>query len=174
MRKLLGISLIVLLSACASQTTQPEVDDLTAGSGAGAGLGGSDLGGAGSGRPGYFSQLNDPNSILSQRSVYYDYDSYTVKGEYRELVLSHARFLRDNASASVILQGNTDDRGSREYNLALGQRRADSVKNMMTLAGARDAQIESVSLGEEKPRALGNGESVWSQNRRTDILYRGE
>ena len=174
MRKLLGISLIVLLSACASQTTQPEVDDLAAGSGAGNGLSGSDLSGAGSGRPGYFSQLNDPGSILSQRSVYYDFDSYTVKGEYRELVLAHARFLRDNASASVILQGNTDDRGSREYNLALGQRRADSVKNMMTLAGARDAQIESVSLGEEKPRALGQGESVWSQNRRTDILYRGE
>lgn len=174
MRKLLGISLIVLLSACASQTTQPEVDDLTAGAGAGAGSGGSDLMGSGSGRPSYFSQLQDPNSILSKRSVYYDYDSYTVKNEYRELVLSHARFLRDNASASVILQGNTDDRGSREYNLALGQRRADSVRNMMTLGGARDEQIESVSLGEEKPRALGHGESAWSQNRRTDILYRGE
>lgn len=172
MRKLLGISLIVLLSACASQTTQPEVDDLTAGADAGAG--GSDLMGSGSGRPSYFSQLQDPNSILSKRSVYYDYDSYTVNSEYRELVLSHARFLRDNASASVILQGNTDDRGSREYNLALGQRRADSVRNMMTLAGARDEQIESVSLGEEKPRALGHGESAWSQNRRTDILYRGE
>lgn len=172
MRKLLGISLIVLLSACASQTTQPEVDDLTAG--AGSGSGGSDLMGSGSGRPSYFSQLQDPNSILSQRSVYYEYDSYTVKGEYRELVLSHARFLRDTPDASVILQGNTDDRGSREYNLALGQRRADSVKNMMTLAGARDGQIESVSLGEEKPRALGHSESAWSQNRRTDIIYRGE
>ncbi len=176
MRKLLGVSLIVLLSACASQTTQPEVDDLAAGSegSGGGGMSSSDLGGSGSGRPGYFSQLNDPNSILSQRSVYYDFDSYTVKSEYRELVSAHARFLRDNASASVILQGNTDDRGSREYNLALGQRRADSVKNMMTLAGARDAQIESVSLGEEKPRAMGQGESAWSQNRRTDILYRGE
>jgi len=172
MRKLLGISLIVLLSACASQTTQPEVEDLTAG--AGTGSEGSDLMGSGSSRPGYFSQLQDPNSILSQRSVYYDYDSYSVKSEYRELVLSHARFLRDNSSASVILQGNTDDRGSREYNLALGQRRADSVRNMMTLAGARDEQIESVSLGEEKPRALGHSESAWSQNRRTDILYRGE
>lgn len=172
MRKLLGISLIVLLSACASQTTQPEVDDLTAG--AGTDSGGSDLMGSGSGRPSYFSQLQDPNSILSKRSVYYDYDSYSVKNEYRELVLSHARFLRDNASASVILQGNTDDRGSREYNLALGQRRADSVRNMMTLAGARDEQIESVSLGEEKPHALGHNESAWSQNRRTDILYRGE
>lgn len=172
MRKLLGISLIVLLSACASQTTQPEVDDLTGGAGSGSGNG--DLMGSGSGRPSYFSQLQDPNSILSQRSVYYEYDSYTVKGEYRELVLSHARFLRDTPDASVILQGNTDDRGSREYNLALGQRRSDSVKNMMTLAGARDGQIESVSLGEEKPRALGHGESAWSQNRRTDIIYRGE
>ena len=172
MRKLLGISLIVLLSACASQTTQPEVDDLTAGAGSGSGNG--DLMGSGSGRPSYFSQLQDPNSILSQRSVYYEYDSYTVKGEYRELVLSHARFLRDTPDASVILQGNTDDRGSREYNLALGQRRSDSVKNMMTLAGARDGQIESVSLGEEKPRALGHSESAWSQNRRTDIIYRGE
>jgi len=174
MRKLLGISLIVLLSACASQTTQPEVDDLTAGAGSSDGYGSGDLMGSGSGRPGYFSQLNDPNSILSQRSVYYDFDSYTVKSEYRELVLSHARFLRDNPDANVILQGNTDDRGSREYNLALGQRRADSVKNMMTLAGARDMQIESVSLGEEKPRAIGHGESAWSQNRRTDIMYRGE
>ncbi|SFE13612.1 peptidoglycan-associated lipoprotein Pal [Nitrosomonas sp. Nm166] len=172
MRKLVGVSLIVLLSACASQTTQPEVEDL-AGS-AGNGLGGSDLMGSGSDRASYFSQLQDPNSILSQRSVYYEYDSYTVKSEYRELVLAHAKFLRDNASASVILQGNTDDRGSREYNLALGQRRADSVKNMMTLAGARDGQIEAVSLGEEKPRALGYGESAWSQNRRSDIIYRGE
>ncbi|HQV88216.1 MAG TPA: peptidoglycan-associated lipoprotein Pal [Nitrosomonas sp.] len=174
MRKLLGVSLIVLLSACASQTTQPEVEDLAGGAGTGSGLGGSDLMGSGSGRPGYFSQLQDPNSILSQRSVFYDYDSYTVTSEYRELVLSHAKFLRDHADASVILQGNTDDRGSREYNLALGQRRADSVRNMMTLSGARDGQIESVSLGEEKPRALGQGESTWSQNRRTDIIYRGE
>ena len=174
MRKLLGVSLIVLLSACASQTTQPEVEDLAGGAGTGSGLGGSDLMGSGSGRPGYFSQLQDPNSILSQRSVFYDYDSYTVTSEYRELVLSHAKFLRDHADASVILQGNTDDRGSREYNLALGQRRADSVKNMMNLSGARDGQIESVSLGEEKPRALGQGESTWSQNRRTDIIYRGE
>ena len=172
MRKLLGISMIILLSACASQTTQP--DDEMAGGAGSDGMSSSELMGSGSGRPGYFNQLNDPSNILSQRSVYYDYDSYTVKSEYRELVLAHARFLRDNPSASVILQGNTDDRGSREYNLALGQRRADSVRNMMTLGGARDAQIESVSLGEEKPRAYGSGETAWSQNRRTDIIYRGE
>lgn len=171
MKKLLSIAMIVLLSACASQTTQPDGDEMA---GTGDGMSSSELMGSESGRPSYFNQLNDPSNILSQRSVYYDYDSYTVKGEYRELVLAHARFLRDNPSASIILQGNTDDRGSREYNLALGQRRADSVRNMMTLAGARDVQIESVSLGEEKPRAYGSGETAWSQNRRTDIVYRGE
>ncbi len=106
MKRILGITLIVLLAGCASQTTQPD-EELSADSGYGDGMSGSDLMGSGSGRPGYFSQLNDPNSILYQRSVYYDYDSYTVKGEYRELVLAHARFLRDNASASVILPTST-------------------------------------------------------------------
>ena len=167
MRKLLSVSLIVLLSACASQTTQPDLNS-------GSNMGNTNLSGSGSGRPGYFNQLQDPNSILSQRSVYYDFDSYSVKGEYREMVLAHAKLLRDNPDASVILQGNTDDRGSREYNLALGQRRADGVRNMMALAGAGDGQIEAVSFSEEKPRALGSGESAWSQNRRTDIVYRGE
>lgn len=173
MKKLVGVFMICLLTACASQKTQPtaEVVDRSMGAGDGSSAAGSGLA---SGDGATFHPLQDPSSILSQRSVYYDYDSYTVKNEYRELVLAHARFLRDNPNASVLLQGNTDDRGSREYNLALGQRRADNVKNMMTLAGARDAQIESVSLGEEKPRAMGNNESSWAENRRTDILYRGE
>lgn len=169
MKKILGVLMISLLSACASQTTQPtDVEDR---SGAGSGSGANAMG---SGKPAYFSQLQDPNSILSKRSIFYDFDSYTVKSEYRELVLAHARLLRDNADAKVMLQGNTDERGSREYNLALGQRRADSVKNMMTLSGARDSQIEAVSLGEEKPRSTGHSESSWAENRRTDILYRGE
>lgn len=173
MKKLFGIFMICLLAACASQKTQPtaEVVDRSMGSGDDSYAAGSGLA---SGDGATFHPLQDPSSILSQRSVYYDYDSYTVKNEYRELVLAHARYLRDNPNAGVLLQGNTDDRGSREYNLALGQRRADNVKNMMTLAGARDAQIESVSLGEEKPRAMGNNESAWAENRRTDILYRGE
>lgn len=169
MKKILGVLMISLLSACASQTTQPtDVEDRSASAGSGSG---SNIG---SGKPGYFSQLQDPNSILSKRSIFYDFDSYTVKSEYRELVLAHARLLRDNADAKVMLQGSTDERGSREYNLALGQRRADSVKNMMTLSGARDSQIEAVSLGEEKPRSTGHSESSWAENRRTDILYRGE
>ena len=172
MKKICSVFMICLLSACASQKTQPtaEVVERSIGADEGAAAEGSGLAAGGP----TFHSLQDPGSILSQRSVYYDYDSYTVKNEYRDLVLAHARFLRDNPDAGVLLQGNTDERGSREYNLALGQRRADSVKNMMTLAGARDAQIESVSLGEEKPRATGHDESSWAENRRTDILYHGE
>ncbi len=170
MKKLLGVLMIGLLTACASTTEQSaDVEDRAIGANGGAG----DASALDSGSPD-FHPLQDPNSILSQRSVYYDYDSYSVKNEYRELVMSHARYLRDNANSKVLLQGNTDDRGSREYNLALGQRRADGVKSMMTLSGARDAQVESVSLGEEKPSAVGHDESSWSQNRRTDIIYRGE
>lgn len=118
--------------------------------------------------------LQDPNNILSQRSIYFDFDSYMVKSDYRNLVLAHAAYLRDNANAQVLLQGNTDERGSREYNLALGQRRANSVRDILLLSGARDQQVEAVSLGEEKPRALGDDESSWAENRRTDILYQGE
>lgn len=172
MRKIFSVFMICLLSACAGQKTQPtaEVVERSIGADGGAAVEGSGLASDGP----TFHSLQDPNNILSQRSVYYDYDSYTVKNEYRELVLAHARYLRDNPDASVLLQGNTDERGSREYNLALGQRRADNVKNMMTLAGARDAQVESVSLGEEKPRTMSQDESSWAENRRTDILYYGE
>jgi len=169
MYRIASILIICLLSACAGQTTQPaDVEDRSLNGSNGADS--SALGSEGSG----FHALNDPNSILSQRSVYYDFDSYSVKNEYRPLVIAHAQYLRDNPDAQVILQGNTDDRGSREYNLALGQRRADNVKNIMTLSGARSTQVESVSLGEEKPRAYGNDESSWAENRRTDIVYRGE
>lgn len=171
MKKIIGILFVSLLSACASQTTQPtaEVEDRSIE----AGSGGADAGTMDSGRP-TFHPLQDPNNVLSQRSIYYEYDSYSVKNEYRPLVIAHAHYLRDNPNTQMILQGNTDERGSREYNLALGQRRADGVKNIMTLAGARESQIEAVSLGEEKPRAHGSNESAWSENRRTDIIYRGE
>lgn len=172
MKKVFSILLVGMLSACASQTPQPttDVEDRTIGAGGAAGGQGSALNSGAAN----FNPLRDPNNILSKRSIYYDYDSYTVKSEYRELVTAHARYLRDNSNAGVLLQGNTDERGSREYNLALGQRRADSVKNIMLLSGARDGQVESVSLGEEKPQTTSQGESSWAQNRRTDILYRGE
>jgi peptidoglycan-associated lipoprotein len=120
------------------------------------------------------SALKDPNNILSKRSVYFDYDMYTIKDEYKAVVEAHARYLRDNPGAKMMIQGNADERGSREYNVGLGQRRSDTVKRALILLGAREGQIESVSLGEEKPQADGHDESAWSKNRRSDILYGGE
>jgi len=167
MKKVISVLLIGLLSACASQTTQPTAgEEKPAAQAAAAPVAPAD--------PNLNPILRDPNNILSKRSVYYDYDSYVVKNEYRPLVQAHAQYLRGNAGARVLLQGNADERGSREYNLALGQKRADSVKNAMTLSGAKDSQIESVSLGEEKPRATGHDEASWAENRRTDIRYQGE
>jgi peptidoglycan-associated lipoprotein len=115
--------------------------------------------------------LKDPGNILSKRSVYFDYDSAVVKDEYKPLVTAHAKYLTDNRGRRVVIQGNTDERGSREYNLALGQRRADSVKKMMMLLGASDNQIETVSFGEEKPVEMGSNEAAWAKNRRADIVY---
>jgi len=118
--------------------------------------------------------LKDPNNILSKRSIFYDYDKFDVRAEYRGLVEAHAKYLRDNPGMRMLIQGNADERGSREYNIGLGQRRSDGVKKMMTLLGVRDNQIESVSLGEEKPMDDGHSEAAWAKNRRSDILYSGE
>ncbi len=120
------------------------------------------------------AKLRDPNSPLSKRSVYFDYDQYDVKGEYKNQLQAHAKFIASEPDARVLIQGNTDDRGSREYNLALGQRRADAVKKQLVLMGAPESQIESVSLGKEKPKALGDNEAAWAENRRADMLYNGE
>ena len=119
-------------------------------------------------------ELTDPKSILSKRSIYFDYDKYDVRAEYKDLVTAHAKFLANNRQFKMLLQGNTDERGSREYNLALGQKRADSIKKMLTLLGAREDQVESVSLGEEKPKSEGQNEAAWAENRRGDMLYSGE
>jgi peptidoglycan-associated lipoprotein len=121
-----------------------------------------------------FAALKDPNNILSKRSVYFEYDKFDVRDEFRKLVEAHAQFLRQNPSAKMLIQGNADERGSREYNVGLGQRRSDSVKKMLTLLGAREDQIESVSLGEEKPVCTDAAEGCWAKNRRGDMLYSGE
>jgi peptidoglycan-associated lipoprotein len=118
--------------------------------------------------------LKDPASILSKRQIYFDYDKFDVKDEYRPLVEAHAKYLRENPNAKMLIQGNADDRGSREYNVALGQRRSDNVKKMLILLGAREAQLEAVSLGEEKPACSEQSEGCWSKNRRGELLYSGE
>lgn len=158
--------LCALLAACAGTTEQDGagVEDRKTG---------TEARGTEGGKPSS-SPLTDPSSVLSKRSIFYDYDKYDVKPEYRPLVEAHAKYLRENRTMKVLIQGNTDERGSREYNIALGQRRADGVKRMLILLGAVEIQVESVSLGEEKPRAQGSDEAAFSQNRRSDILYQGE
>jgi peptidoglycan-associated lipoprotein len=118
--------------------------------------------------------LTDPKNILSKRSVYFDFDSNVVKDEFQPMVQAHAKYLMEKKDAKVRIEGNCDERGSREYNLALGQRRAEAVKKMMTVLGVQDGRIETVSFGEEKPADPGHDEAAWAKNRRADIKYAGE
>jgi peptidoglycan-associated lipoprotein len=110
--------------------------------------------------------------ILAKRSIYFDLDSYVVKDEFRPVVEAHADFLKKNPGRKVVIEGNADERGSREYNLALGQKRAEAVKSMMRVLGVPEAQLEAVSFGEERPKATGHDEAAYAENRRDDLSYR--
>jgi peptidoglycan-associated lipoprotein len=117
------------------------------------------------------SMVKDPSSPLSKRSIYYEFDSSDVLDEYRPVVEAHAQFLLEQPELKVRIEGNCDERGSTEYNLALGQRRADGVKKALVVLGVPAGRIETVSFGEEKPKALGTDEEAYAQNRRSDIVY---
>ena len=106
------------------------------------------------------------------RVIYFDFDSYTVKPEFMATLEAHARFLSADRKRRVVLEGHTDERGGREYNLALGQKRADAVRRALALLGVQDEQMESVSFGKEKPAVQGSGEEVWARNRRVELSYR--
>lgn len=170
---LLSVVLLGLLSACASTSDKGQ---------AGAGVEDKSLGQKADGADTKGMQkdavavnpLTDPSNILSKRSVYFDYDSYAVKDEFKPLVEAHAQYLKQNGKAKAFLQGNCDERGSREYNIALGQKRAESVKKMMSVLGVAESQMETVSFGEEKPKSEGHDEAAWAQNRRADVVYQGE
>ena len=185
-RIIVAAAFVALLAGCQTQpTTQTAapVEDRSAAAGgttpgastAGAGTGGVSGTQQGASRPGTTGNpLRDPSNVLSKRVVFFDFDSFTVRDEFRPLIEAHGRYLAQNRNARMTIQGNTDERGSREYNIALGQKRADSVKRMMLLLGATETQVETVSFGKEKPRNAGHDESAWAENRRDDILYAGE
>ena len=114
----------------------------------------------------------DPNSsIYKNRSVYFDFDKYTVKPEFDALVADHGKFLAANPNVAIKVEGNTDDRGSAEYNLALGQKRAQALITALKVQGVKDSQLEAVSYGKEKPKATGSDDESRAQNRRDDIIY---
>jgi peptidoglycan-associated lipoprotein len=119
------------------------------------------------------SSLSDPNSPLSQRVLYFALDSSQVSNEDREIIEVHAEFLAAHADITIVLEGHADERGSREYNIALGEKRAEAVKQLMTLQGVAASQIQVISFGEERPVALGHDASSWNLNRRVEILYTG-
>ena len=106
------------------------------------------------------------------RIIYFDYDSYVIKPEFQNLIEAHSRFLKANNSRKIAIEGHTDERGGREYNLALGQRRSEAVRRALGLLGVPDTQVEAVSFGKEKPVAPGSDEASWAQNRRAEIVYR--
>ena len=175
--------LAAMLAGCQTTPTTDTgapIDDKTAAAGSGATTGGAGSdrvtgittgSGGGAGVP---AELRDPNNILSKRSVYFEFDSFTVADQYKPIVEAHAKYLAANRNARVTLQGHADERGSREYNIALGQKRADAVKRMVTVMGVQETIVESVSFGKEKPRNMGHDEAAWAENRRVDILYAGE
>ena len=184
MRKFLFATMIVaVLAGCQttpSTDTGAPIDDKTAAPNTGATTSGAGDGrvtgittgsGTGSNMP---AVLKDPNNILSKRVVFFHYDSFVVREEFKPLIEAHAKYLAQNRNMKITLQGHTDERGSREYNIALGQKRAEAVKRMMILLGATEVQIETVSFGKEKPRNMGHDEPAWAENRRDEIIYVGE
>jgi peptidoglycan-associated lipoprotein len=115
--------------------------------------------------------LVDPGSVLAHRSVYFDYDRSAIHDSDIPIVEAHGRYLVDHPTRAVRIEGNCDERGGREYNLALGQRRADAMRERLRLLGVSPDRVETVSLGKEKPRNLGHDEAAWAENRRDDIIY---
>jgi peptidoglycan-associated lipoprotein len=179
MRLAICAAAAIVLAACASTPLEEQpaapVTDAGAGGAAKPGAGTADpraVARVDAGSAKGMDPLNDPASPLSKRSIYFDFDSFVVKPEYQGTVEAHGKFLVANPTRRVTIEGNADDRGSREYNLALGQKRAEAVKSRLRLLGVAESQIETVSFGEEKPASTGADEAAWSQNRRADFNYK--
>jgi peptidoglycan-associated lipoprotein len=167
--KLLVISVFfVLLAACASQDIpDPDPTDTSYASAGGAdtdGMGGSGL------DDGEFVDY-DPSAGELSNIIYFDFDSYELRPDDAEIVARHGRQLAENSGLSIRLEGHADERGSREYNIGLGERRAQTVRRVMMIQGASASQIATVSFGEERPAAFGSNEDAWSQNRRVEVKY---
>ncbi|MBX3607607.1 MAG: peptidoglycan-associated lipoprotein Pal [Piscinibacter sp.] len=115
--------------------------------------------------------LDPKNRISSERSVFFDFDDFSIRSDYSALVERHGRYLQSKPALAIKIEGNADERGSPEYNLALGQKRAEAVAQALRIYGVKESQMEPVSWGEERPRATGHDEAAWAQNRRADLVY---
>jgi len=165
---------VSFLSACAGTTDTTKDDSMVSGSGSdtSSSSGSATTSATGSGSAWSGHALDDPDSLLAKRTVFFAFDESVILDEDRPILEAHAEYLSQNPGAAVTLEGHTDERGTREYNLALGEQRAISVRQFMSLLGASGQQLRTVSYGEERPAALGHNEEAWAQNRRVEIIYR--
>jgi len=174
MRKIVIILMLAAaLTGAGCKTNKPKPgpsSQTEVGSGADASGAGSDA--ANAGAVGSDDEVAGPQAgLLAKRVIYFDFDSSDIKGEGTDVVAAHARYLATHGGTRVRLEGNTDDRGSREYNIGLGERRAQAVRRALLLQGATEAQISTVSYGAERPAVQGNDEAAWAKNRRVEIVY---
>jgi len=173
-RTLMAILIVAALgiTACAhkrpAETAPPPS---AAESGAGAEANGANSANAGGANAGDEETAGPQAGELAKRTIYFDFDNSEIKGEGTDIVAAHAKYLANHASARIRLEGNTDERGSREYNIGLGERRAQAVRRALLLQGASDGQISTVSYGEERPASAGHDEAAWAKNRRVEIVY---
>ena len=175
LKTLAALLVVTLVTACAGPS-KSTVDEGAAGAtqggaaSAGVGEGGMGQGGAMGGETAG-GALGGPGASQENRIIYFEFDRFDIKPEYTSILQAHAKYLSSNPSARVRLEGHADERGSREYNIGLGEKRAQSVRNVLLLQGAVSDQIATVSFGEEMPADPGNSEAAWSLNRRVEIVY---
>jgi peptidoglycan-associated lipoprotein len=176
MRRILVVMLIACVGmvGCHSKPIRPDASQSSqaANSGVDANGAGANGAAAGQGQNGADDETAGPQAgLLARRVIYFDFDSSEIKGDGTDIVGAHAKYLANNPTARVRLEGHTDDRGSREYNIGLGERRAQSVRRALLLQGATEAQLSTVSYGAERPAVAGHDEAAWSKNRRVEIVY---
>ncbi|RRQ21167.1 peptidoglycan-associated lipoprotein Pal [Thiohalobacter thiocyanaticus] len=162
---------LAVLSGCGTMDKRDADDVAVEDRGAATGAEGAQSRGLGADGDMRGMALDDPDSPLSVRTIYFEFDSSEVAAEDREVVAAHARYLSANPQQQVVLEGHADERGSREYNIGLGDRRAQSVRRMLEFQGVTPDQVRTVSYGEEKPAVEGHDEQAWRQNRRVEIVY---
>ena len=169
----LALTVAALMAGCSSGVKLDDVpvEDKSAVPTTGANSGGAGQSGVAGLNMGQSAQ-DAAGPVGVSRLVYFDYDSYVIKPEFQSLIEAHARFIKSSANRKVMVEGHTDERGGREYNLALGQKRAEAVRRSLGLLGVSDSQVEAVSFGKEKPAAQGSSEDVHAQNRRAELSYR--
>jgi peptidoglycan-associated lipoprotein len=168
----LAMAACLALAGCASKKPKAEAPAAPSQAGANANAGGAgDVGAAAAGMNPDDEAAGPQAGLLATRVVYFDFDSSEIKGAGTDVVAAHAKFLAAHSGTRVRLEGHTDERGSREYNIGLGERRAQAVRRALLLQGATDAQISTVSYGEERPAVSGHDEAAWSKNRRVEIVY---